>query len=147
MGRCTKLPIQPSMAEAQAASWILSLHTLRAEIGVLSTCAAVRLRDGVIDPAYGLAASLLNQAAFGAIITTWHKELSTDDGSHLNSLINDLSGGAMVGAAAALLNRSAFCVRSGIKFCVVGLGPAMGRRAFARHLSSMVSTLAFRNAQ
>lgn len=120
MGRCTKFPIQPSMAEAQAASWILSLHTLRAEIGVISTCAAVRLRDGVIDPAYGLAASLLSQAAFGAIITTWRKEPGTDDGSHLNSLINDLSGGAMVGVATALLNRSAFCARSGIKFCVVG---------------------------
>jgi|SRR5579859_37316 len=120
MERCTKFPMMPRVREAKSAGWILPLKLLRATIGVIGTCAAVRLRDGVVDPAYGLAAALLHQADFGAIVTTWRKEPSSADGGHLNGLINDLSAGVNVGVATAALNRSPFCERFGARYCIVG---------------------------
>lgn len=120
LGRCTRVPTRPEIVNAKNEGWILPLSVLRAQIGVVLSCNAVRLQDGVIDSCYGLAAALLQQANFRAIITTWRLEGSAEDASQLNTLINDLSSGTMVGVAVASFNRSDIAAQFGTRLCVVG---------------------------
>jgi hypothetical protein len=120
LDQCIRFPVRPQIAAASKAGWILPLQILRAEAAIISACHVVRLSDGVIDPAYGLAASLLRQSDCGVIITTWRKELATSDGSHLNPLINDLCSGTSVGMAVGAFNASSAARRADLRLCIIG---------------------------
>jgi hypothetical protein len=119
-GRCTRFPSLPSMEEAAAAGWLVPLSLLRAQIALVLECNVLRLQDGVIDPAYGVAAALLAQAGLNALITTWRREVIVQDGRHMNSLINDLSAGMPVGQAVRVFNGSTVARHLGINLCVIG---------------------------
>jgi hypothetical protein len=121
LGQCTQFPSYPKIAHAERAGWLLPLRVLRAGIGVISACNVVRVRDDYVGPSYNLGLSLLHRGDFGAIVTTWRREMSGPGGSHLNGLINDLSAGEKVGVAVGTFNRSTAAIRLGsVKLCVLG---------------------------
>jgi len=108
----------PSIDDAQRKGWIVPLTALRAEVGIILGCSMLRLRDGVIDPAYGFAAAMLRQADFGVLVTTWRMEIIRD----VNSLINDICSGTMVGVAVRAYNTSPMANRLKSQPLLVG-GP------------------------
>lgn len=120
LDQCIRFPVRPTMSAASNAGWIVPLGMLKAQAAIINACHVVRLSDGVIDPSYGLAASLLRQSDLGVIVTTWRKELGASDGSHLNPLINDLCNGTSVGLAVGAFNASLLARHAGINLCVVG---------------------------
>lgn len=119
LGKCVKFPTMPSIAEAEQKGWIVPLSGLRADVGVIFGCYVLKVADGTIDPAHGLAAALLRQSDFGVLITTWRKEFY-GGWNHLAGLVNDICSGTMVGLAVRAFNRSAAALQYGVNLCVVG---------------------------
>jgi hypothetical protein len=120
LGQCTKAPHNPDMPTATSEEWIVPLQILRTDIGIVIGCSVVRLHDGIIDSSYSLAAGVLRQADFGAIVTTWRGDFARRDGAQVNSLINDLCSGTTVGKAVASFNNSQVAIEYGLKLCVLG---------------------------
>jgi hypothetical protein len=118
--RCTRFPAWPTIADAERAGWIVPLTAIRANIGVIFSCNVVRLPDGIIDADCGLAATLLGQADFGVIVTTWRRERFGADGATANGLINTLCSGTMAGIAVHNFNTSPLAAKLGTSLCVVG---------------------------
>jgi hypothetical protein len=113
-------PTRPLIDEARQKGWLVPLSLLRSEIGIFCSCSLVRIQEGFFEPAYSLGPALLRHADFGAIITTWRTERSLEKGTHLYSLVNDLSAGIPPGVAVQTYNRSIFAKRFGINLCLLG---------------------------
>jgi hypothetical protein len=120
IGRCTRFPSRPLIREAYDKGWLLPVSSLCSDIAILYGCGVLKLQDGHFDPSYGLAERLLSDSEVGALITTWRNELGLASVAHLNTLINDLSDGTIVGTAVASFNRSEFAARYGVKLCLLG---------------------------
>jgi hypothetical protein len=120
VGQCSRFPIMPTVSEAARAGWILPLRGIRAGVGIVCACSAIRVNDGVVNSSYCLAASLLAYADLGVLVTTSGPSFHLFDGSHMNPLINDLCAGTMVGNAVATINRSVLFKYLGLRLSVVG---------------------------
>jgi hypothetical protein len=118
-GVCMMFPAQPKIPDAQNAGWIIPLSSLRARIGVIAGCRVMKLQDGQIDAAHGLATSLLHRADFSVLIATWRSEIFAGP-NELNSLINDLSEGVEVGVAVHRFNTSDLATHVGTRLCIIG---------------------------
>jgi hypothetical protein len=119
LGKCVKFPAQPSIAEAREMGLLAPLAKLRADVAIIFGCYVLKVRDGTINPAYGLAPALLQKADFGALITTWRKEFY-GGWPHLGTLVNQICAGTMVGLAVRDFNRSAVAQQYGVNLCVMG---------------------------
>lgn len=120
-GKCKRmLPAKPRIADAWQTGSLVPLSTLSARIVILCACNTVRLVDGVMDPAYGIAPALLRQADLGVLITFWRSEYMISDRAYLNKFINELCAGVQVGVAVKTFNSSDHAARLGLKFCVIG---------------------------
>jgi hypothetical protein len=120
LGHCIRFPTKPTFSEARRRGAIVPVKVLRSQIGIISVCHGVKLSDGAIDPAYGLATALLRQASFAVIVTTWSRQMTPPDHSHLNSLINDLCSGAQTGQAVHSYNQSAVAKHLRSTLCILG---------------------------
>jgi hypothetical protein len=120
LGRCLRFTVPPTIQEARDAGWLIPLSALRASVLLISGCNIVRLQDGIVDARYGLASTLFSQAAFGAAIVTWRRELGTADGVHLNSLMNDIALGTPVGTAVFAFNQSPLARHFGLNLSILG---------------------------
>jgi hypothetical protein len=118
LGRCTRFPTLPLIAEARDRGWIVPISILRAAIGIFCSCSLVRVRDEVVDGGYSLGPMLLRYAKLGAVVTTWRPEPVR--GMYLHDLINDLCTGTMVGDAIGSFNVSADARRYGVNLCLLG---------------------------
>lgn len=125
LGRCTRFPARPPISAARDAGWLVPLSALRAEIAIIEACRIAKLRDGIVGTDYGLMATLPLQADFGVLLTTWREGFGLiPDQSTFQSLfrdfIEDLSAGAMAGAAVHRFNRSDVVAMFGLNLCVIG---------------------------
>ena len=119
-GRCTRFPKGPTIADARAGKWLLSVSILRAQIGIIFGCRVLNICDGVYDPANGIAGALLREANLGTIVTTWRVEHAAPQKGHLNDFMNVLGRGTMVGDAVYAFNNSVLARHFGLKLCIVG---------------------------
>src|SRR6202050_2621215 len=117
-GICLRFHSRPTIEEAREAGWIVPLSILQAQILFLASCGVVKVHDGCIDPSYGLAAALLQQANFGVMVTTWRTEVTRP--GCFNSLINNLSSGIPAGHAVHRFNTSGLAKDLGTSLCIVG---------------------------
>jgi hypothetical protein len=121
LDRCRRFtPLNRTVAQAWEAGTLVPLTVLRAEIVILLGCSIVRLRDGILDPAYGVSSALLQQAEFSTLVTTWRNEFVPSDGFPYNTLINDLCAHSQVGVAVSRFNDSDFARELGSNLCVIG---------------------------
>ena len=119
LGRCLRaLTMSPDAA--WDAGLLVPLTAIRADILVIVSCNVVRLVDGIMDPAYGVGATLLRQADFGVLVTTWRAESHLNFGLYCNAFLNDLASGTSVGRAVASFNGSEYARKFGANLCVVG---------------------------
>lgn len=104
--------------EAKKKANFFSPSEFAARVLILDTCHGFRLPGGVVDPRWGYASHLLNNARLGAIVLTW--EIIVIEAEDKNVIADRLVRGSTIGQAMSSFMNAPSAKQKGLRFCLFG---------------------------